>query len=67
MTFAVARTKPGWLLDETASAGDENLDPAHVARYDAKEDAGAAAEVELLRGRRLDASSVVVDLVAGTG
>ncbi len=67
MTFAVARPKPGWLLDETASAGDENLDPAHVARYDTKEDAGAAAEVELLRGRGLDVSSVVVDLGAGTG
>jgi hypothetical protein len=25
---------PGWLLDEVASAGRENIDPAHVSRYD---------------------------------
>jgi hypothetical protein len=39
--------RPHWLLDEVASAGRENLDPGHVARYDTKEDAGAAAEVRL--------------------
>jgi SAM-dependent methyltransferase len=59
--------RPGWLLDEVASAGRENLDAAHVARYDAKEDAGAAAEVELLRRWGLHAEAVVVDLGAGTG
>ncbi len=42
-------TSPGWLLDERACAGRENLDAAHVARYDTKEDAGAAAEVALLQ------------------
>jgi hypothetical protein len=29
---------PAWRLDEAASAGRENLDPAHVARNDDKED-----------------------------
>ena len=58
---------PGWMLDEVAHAGRENLDPGHVARYDAKEDAGAAAEVRLLRDLGLDSTSTVLDLGAGTG
>ncbi len=40
---------PGWLLDEVASAGRENLDADHVARYDGKEDASAVEEVALLQ------------------
>jgi len=28
---------PGWMLDEVAGAGRENLDAEHVARYDDKE------------------------------
>ena len=44
----------GWMLDEVASAGRENLDPVHVARYDGKEDAGAAREIALHRGRPAD-------------
>jgi SAM-dependent methyltransferase len=59
--------RPGWVLDEVAHAGRENLDPEHVARYDNKEDADAAAEVRLLRGLSMDAASTVVDLGAGTG
>ena len=60
--------RPGWLLDEIGSAGRENLDPEHVWRYDAKEDAGASEEVELLRAwGLLGKESVVVDLGAGTG
>ena len=66
-TTSALRPQPGWLLDEVASAGRENLDAGHVARYDAKEDAGAAEEVALLRGLGLGADSVVVDLGAGTG
>ena len=59
---------PGWLLDEVAAAGRENLDPAHVERYDRKMDARAAKEVELLHSAAgLCASSVVVDLGSGTG
>jgi ubiquinone/menaquinone biosynthesis C-methylase UbiE len=55
------------LLDESEWVGRENLDPVHVARYDAKEDAEAAAEVQLLRELGLAHDSVVVDLGAGTG
>jgi SAM-dependent methyltransferase len=55
------------LLDERAHAGRENLDPVHVSRYDRKEDANAAREVELLKQLGLDHLSVVVDLGAGTG
>jgi len=57
----------GWMLDEVASAGRENLDPGHVARYDVKEDAGAPGEVASLRDWGLGADSTVVDLGAGTG
>ena len=57
-----------WRLDELATAGRENLDAEHVARYDDKEDAGAAEEVELLAERGLlNGSETVVDLGAGTG
>jgi ubiquinone/menaquinone biosynthesis C-methylase UbiE len=58
---------PGWLLDEVASAGRENLDVAHVERYDSKMDARAVDEIELLRAAGLDAASVVIDLGSGTG
>lgn len=60
-------TSPGWLLDEVGSAGRENLDYDHVARYDDKENAGGAAEVALLIEWGLDDRSHVVDLGAGTG
>jgi SAM-dependent methyltransferase len=60
-------TTPGWLLDEVASAGRENLDAAHVERYDRKMDARAHDEIALLRAANLDAASVVVDLGSGTG
>jgi len=57
-----------WVLDEVAGAGRENLDEAHVARYDVKEDADAAAEVRLMEEiGLLTASSTVVDVGAGTG
>jgi ubiquinone/menaquinone biosynthesis C-methylase UbiE len=64
-----AFTEPtrSWMLDEVASAGRENLDAEHVARYDAKEDAGAAAEVRLLQQLGLTRDAIVVDLGAGTG
>ena len=58
---------PGWMVDELARAGRENLDADHVARYDAKEDAGAAEEVALLREHGLGADSLVLDFGAGTG
>jgi ubiquinone/menaquinone biosynthesis C-methylase UbiE len=60
-------TNPNWLLDEVASAGRENLDREHVARYDTKEDAHAADEVVLLGRLGLSLNSEVVDFGAGTG
>lgn len=59
--------KYNWTLNEVASAGRENLDPAHAAEYDRKEDANARAELEVLRRLGLSESSEVVDLGAGTG
>jgi ubiquinone/menaquinone biosynthesis C-methylase UbiE len=61
------RSSTGWWLDEIATAGRENLDASHVARYDAKEDAAAPAEVALLTEAGLSNESVVIDLGAGTG
>ena len=57
----------GWRLDEIAHAGRENLDADHVARYDDKEDADAAAEVRLLEELGMNSASTVLDLGAGTG
>jgi ubiquinone/menaquinone biosynthesis C-methylase UbiE len=57
----------GWIADELAHAGRENRDAGHAARYDAKEDADAAAEVAALKALGLDARATVVDLGAGTG
>lgn len=64
---APGRSHPPWLLDELATAGRENLDPDHVARYDDKEDADAMGEIALLLEHGLDERSAVVDLGAGTG
>ena len=57
----------GWRLNQVSSAGRENLDALHVARYDALEDAGALEEVELLQELGLGADHVVVDIGTGTG
>lgn len=59
--------KPGWVLDELATAGRENLDPVHASQYDRKQDARAAEEVQLLVELGLDQTKHVVDLGAGTG
>ncbi|WP_380163460.1 class I SAM-dependent methyltransferase [Jannaschia sp. R86511] len=58
---------PGWRLDQVASAGRENLDAQHVARYDAIEDASPDREVALLQQWGLSRESVVVELGTGTG
>ena len=55
------------MLDELATAGRENLDPAHVSQYDEKEDGRAGDEVRLLEEHGLTRDSQVVDLGAGTG
>lgn len=67
VTTANHRSRPRWLLDEISSAGRENLDADHVERYDSKEDADAASEVQLLQTWGLSETSDVVDLGAGTG
>jgi SAM-dependent methyltransferase len=61
------RGSPGWLLDELAVAGRENLDAQHVARYDRKESASAQDEVALLKRWGMTNDAVVVDFGAGTG
>jgi len=58
---------PGWFLDESCYAGRENLDRAHVERYDVKEDASAASEVALLQSLGLARDSLVVEFGVGTG
>jgi SAM-dependent methyltransferase len=58
---------PGWWPDERAHAGDEHLDPAYVVTYDTKSATDPTEDVQLLRGLGLGATSVVVDLGAGTG
>ncbi len=63
----VSMQRPTWFLDEADSLGRENTDPEHVARYDEKEDARAAAEVAMLRELLPATTSDVVDLGAGTG
>lgn len=61
------RSTPAWFIDELNYAGRENLDPSHVARYDAKEDASAAGEVALLRDLGLTRESLVVSSGRGRG
>ena len=63
----VVSGRTSWVPDEIVTAGRENLDPVHVARYDDKEDAGAAEEVALLRALDLPDHPIVIDLGAGTG
>lgn len=63
----MAGERRSWVVDELAHAGRENLDAGHVARYDGKEDGGAAAELAALRAAGLSADATVVDLGAGTG
>ena len=56
------------MLDELAHAGAEHLDEAFIAGYDRKQghpDPGA--HIAALAARGLGATSVVVDLGAGTG
>jgi len=58
---------PGWLIDESSFAGRENLDTAHVERYDSKEDADAGSEVALLERAGLAKDSLVIEFGPGTG
>lgn len=63
----VSSERWSWVVDELAHAGRENLDPGHVARYDAKEDGDAAAELAALLAAGLGEDATVVDIGAGTG
>ncbi|WP_150309034.1 class I SAM-dependent methyltransferase [Planctomonas psychrotolerans] len=58
---------PPWFPDEVGLAGRENLDSAHVERYDGKMDADPAAEVALLQRSGLTADSVLLEFGPGTG
>jgi SAM-dependent methyltransferase len=55
------------MLDELAHAGQEHLDEAYVAGYEAKSQYDPAPDVDVLRAHGLDRHSTVVDLGAGTG
>jgi ubiquinone/menaquinone biosynthesis C-methylase UbiE len=57
----------GSLRIESWMAGRENLDPAHVGRYDGKMDAGAAVEVALLSSLGLGPNSTIIEFGPGTG
>ena len=63
----MAGDRRSWVVDELAHAGRENLDPAHVARYDGKEDGDAAAELAALQASGLGEDAIVIDIGAGTG
>lgn len=57
-----------WWLEESAYAGREHFDPQHALRYDAKMDARATTEVEMLRqAGALGPECSVIDLGAGSG
>jgi SAM-dependent methyltransferase len=56
-----------WLPDELSMAGRENLDAAHVERYDQKEDADGAAEVAAVFDLGLSADPTVIEFGPGTG
>jgi SAM-dependent methyltransferase len=57
-----------WMLDETAHAGPEHLDPAFIRGFDAKQGYPDPGEdLDVLAARGLSATSTVVDLGAGTG
>lgn len=56
-----------WFPNELMHAGRENLDEGHVRRYDTKEDAGAASEVELLQSLGLSKDSLMLEYGPGTG
>ncbi len=55
------------MLDELAHAGQEHLDEAYVAGYEAKSQYDPAPDVDVLREHGVDHRSTVVDLGAGTG
>jgi SAM-dependent methyltransferase len=55
------------MLDELASAGQEHLDDAYVAGYEAKAGYDPQPDLDVMAALGLDATSSVLDLGAGTG
>jgi SAM-dependent methyltransferase len=55
------------MLDETATAGSEHLDPAYVGGYDRKAGFDPTEDLETLRDRGLGPDSTLIDLGCGTG
>ncbi len=58
---------PHWLIDESAHAGPEHLDPAYAAGYNRKAQFDPADDLALLRDLGLNQQSTLVDFGAGTG
>lgn len=56
-----------WAIDETRHAGEENLDPAEVARFDEKMPFDPGPEIDCLVESGLAPGDTVVDFGAGTG
>lgn len=58
---------PGWMLDETAHAGEEHLDPDYVRGYDRKAGTDPEEDLAILRRLGLNEAHTLVDFGAGTG
>ena len=58
-------SRPGWMIDELAYAGEEHLDVDYVAGYDRKSQTDHSGDLEMLFARGLGPESIVVDLGAG--
>lgn len=56
-----------WWLDELAHAGQEHLDQAYVAGYEAKAQYDPTFDIDILRQHGFGSTSSIVDLGAGTG
>ena len=56
-----------WMLDETAHAGEEHLDPHYVQGYDRKAGTNPEEDLSILRRLGLDEGHTLVDFGAGTG
>jgi ubiquinone/menaquinone biosynthesis C-methylase UbiE len=65
---AMSSDPDSWWLDESAHAGREHFDRQHALRYDAKMDAQATDEIDMLEAAGvLRPGCSVVDLGAGSG
>ncbi len=62
-----SRMSTEWHVDELAFAGDEHLDAAFVAAYDAKQQTDPAEDVQTLLDLGVGGTTTVVDLGCGTG